>query len=316
MKINVSKNFTLNQEVIKNTDKKQILKSDLDIKGLNNIQNRNFSIKNLLDSLFKDLISNEKSKDAVLKILKDENILQNIKDTALDLKSILSDFKSSKLFLKSTISLEKLLLDINELNAKSLQKQVNKSGVFLESRLADSPSNPKEVILNDAKATLLILREELSQSKDLAAQNTLIKVDKVLTNINYYQLVSFSMGANVLYLPLLWEELDEGQINIKKLKRKKYFCEINLKLKNIGKIDLLVMLFDEISINISIFVQNDKFLKQIRENIQILKQGINNAGLITANIYLYDFAKDEKIKNDTLDYALSQSKGMGISLHV
>ncbi len=316
MKINVFKNFTLNQEIIKNTDKKQILKSDLNIEGSNNIENRNFSIKNLLDSLFKDLITNEKSKDMVLKILKDENILQNIKDTALDLKSILSDFKSNKLFLKSTISLERLLLDINELNAKSLQKQINKSGVFLEARLADSSSNPKEVILNDVKATLLLLKEELSQSKDLVAQNTIVKVDKVLTNINYYQLVSFSMGANILYLPLLWEELDEGQINIKKLKRKKYFCEINLKLKNIGKIDLLVMLFDEISINISIFVQSDKFLKQIRENIQILKQGINSVGLIPANIYLYDFAKDEKIKNDTRDYALSQSKGMGISLHV
>ncbi len=311
MKINVSKNFTLNQEIIKNTDKKQILKDDL-----NNIENRNFSIKNLLDSLFKDLISNVKSKDAVLKILKDENILQNIKDTALDLKSILSDFKSSKLLLKSTISLERLLLDINKLDAKSLQKQINKSGVFLEARLADSSLSPKEVILNDVKATLLLLKEELSQSKDLVAQNTLVKVDKVLTNINYYQLVSFSMGANILYLPILWEELDEGQINIKKLKRKKYFCEINLKLKNIGKIDLLLMLFDEIYIDISIFVQNDRFLKQIRDNLQILKQGINSAGLIPANIYLYDFAKDEKIRNDTRDYALSQSKGIGINLHV
>jgi len=316
MKVNVNKNFTPDQEVIRATDKKQILKSDLQIEELNKIENRNFSIKNLLDSLFKDLISNQKSKDMVLKILNDENILQNIKDTALDLKSILNNFKNSKLLSKSTISLKKLLLDINELDAKSLQKQIKKSGVFLEARLADSSSKPKEVILDDVKATLLLLKQELSQSKNLVVKDTLLKIDKVLTNINYYQLVSFSMGANILYLPLLWGELDEGQINIKKLRQKRYFCEINLKLKNIGKIDLLVMLFDDISINLSIFVQSDKFLKKIRENLQLLKQGISSVGLIPSNIYLYDFSRDKKIKKDIRDYALNQSKGVGISLHV
>jgi len=316
MKVNVSKNFTPNQEAIKINDKKQILKSDLQIKDSNKIENRNFSIKNLLDSLFKDLISDQKSKDVILKILKDENILQIIKDTTLNLKSILNNFKSSKLPLKSTISLEKLLLDIKKLDAKSLQKQINKSGLFLESKLADSSLDPKEVILNDVKATLLLLKQELSQSKDTVVKDTLLKIDKVLTSINYYQLVSFSLGANISYLPLLWEELDEGQINIKKLKQKRYFCEINLKLKNFGKVDLLVMLFDDISINISMFVQSAKFLKQIRGNLELLKQGINSAGLIPSNIYLYDFSKDKKIKKDTRDYVISQSKGVGISLHV
>ena len=316
MKVNASKNFTPSHEAIVATDKKQILKNDLHIEDSNSLENRNFTIKNLLDSLFKDLISNQKSKDMVLKILKDENILQNIKDTALDLKSILNNFKKSKLLLKSTISLEKLLLDINKLDAKSLQKQIKKSGVFLEARLADSSSKPKEVILDDVKATLLLLKQELGQSKNLVVKDTLLKIDKVLTNINYYQLVSFSMGANISYLPLLWGELDEGQINIKKLKQKKYFCEINLKLKNIGKIDLLVMLFDDISINLSIFVQSDKFLKKIRENLQLLKQGISSVGLIPSNIYLYDFSRDKKIKKDIRDYALGQSKGIGISLHV
>lgn len=316
MKINAGKNFIPNQEAVKGTDKKQILKSDLQIEDFKKNENRNFSIKNLLDSLFKDLISNQKSKDMVLQILKDENIFQNIKDTALDLKSILNSLKSSKLPLESTISLEKLLLDINKLDAKSLQKQINKSGIFLESRLADDSLNPKEVILNDIKATLLLLKQELSQSNDPIVKDTFLKIDKVLTNINYYQLASFSLGANILYLPLLWEELDEGQINIKKLKQKRYFCEINLKLKKVGKIDLLVMLFDDININISVFVQSDKFLKLIRENLELLKQGISSAGLIPSNIYLYDFLKDKKIKKDTRDYVLSQSKGLGISLHV
>ena len=76
------------------------------------------------------------------------------------------------------------------------------------------------------------------------------------------------------------------------------------------------MLFDDIFVNISIFVQNDKFLKQIRENLQILKQGINSTELTLSNIYLYDYVRDEKIKKDTKDYVRSQEQGIGISLHV
>ena len=316
MKVDVNKNLRLNHESVKLADKKQILKNDLQAKDLKRVGNRNFSIKDLLDSLFKDLISNQKSKDMVLKILKKENILENLKDTTQDLKLILNNLKNSKLLTKSTISLEKVLLDIDKLNAKSLQKQIKKSGIFLESRLLDSSSNPKEVILDDVKATLLLLKEKLDQNGDLVSKDTLVKIDRVLTNINYYQLVSFSMGANMSYLPLLWEELDEGQINIKRLKQKRYFCEINLKLKSIGKVDLLIMLFDDISINLSIFVQNDNFLKKIRENLGLLKQGISSVGLIPSNIYLYNYLKEKKIKKEIIDYASSESQGVGISLHV
>ncbi len=316
MKIFASENFIPNRDNIKAGGEKQNLNSIEKAEVSNKQEIKDFTIKTLLDSLFKDLISGEKSKDMVLKILKDENILQNIKNISLDLKSVINDLKDSKLTLKTTSSLEKLLLDISELDAESLQKQISKSGIFLETKLANSTTDPKKVILDDVKGALLQLKEELGSSNDPSAKDTLAKVNRVLTNISYYQLASFSLGANILYLPLLWEQLDEGQISIKKLKQKKYFCEINLKLKNIGKIDLLVMLFDDIYLNISFFVQSDKFLEKIRENLQILKEGISSVGLIPSNIYLYDFMRDKKIKNDARDYALSQSKGMGISLHV
>jgi hypothetical protein len=474
---------------------------------------KDFSVKNLLDSLFKDLALDLKSKDVVLQTLKNSTISSSAKDTAAELRSIIDSLKSSNISAKS---LDKLLLNISKLDGETLQTQIKDSGVFLESKLANlnstkstlpisltqtldglktllgeqeglgvkselvdkilnakvvdknfmsdmkkllnalesssknadvqtvakldtllqktlvlnskidnlvevfdselknivqniaenlddiesnSPKiqeligglkstlgisqnskteflsvgeklqqvvnvlkselsvkvsnidshiemskltqglkdsldlaikdkklvlnqplqtslNPKDEIVKDVKANLLQLKDELSKSGDLTAKDVLPKIDKVLTNINYYQLTSYSMGANVLYLPLLWEGLDEGQVSIKKLKKNRFFCEINLKLKEFGKIDLLVMLFDNVSVNISIFTQSDEFLSRIRDNLQFLRQGISSVGLVPSNIYLYDSLRDDGVKRETKRYVQNQQIGSGISLHV
>lgn len=311
----ISKNLDYNPKNILVDTKNDKIKNDIKTKATQEETGKNFSIKTVLDSLFHDLITNQKSKDTILQILKDKNIFQNIKSTVLELKSILNDLKNSKLPLKSIATLDDLLLDIDKIDAKSLQKQIKNSGIFLESRIAKA-DNPKNIILQDIKANLLMTKKELSESSEAVAKDVYNRVDKVLTSINYYQLISLSMGSNMLYLPLLWEGLDEGQVSIKKLKQKRYFCEINLKLKDFGKIDLLIMLFDDTHINISIFVQNDHFLKSIRENLQILRQSISSLGLVSKNIYLYDSLKDDVRRKETMDYVQNQQIGNGISLHV
>ncbi|MFK5881191.1 MAG: hypothetical protein QM482_03170 [Sulfurospirillum sp.] len=309
----ISKNLSLNQKDMQNSKKSNMAKNEINTGNPKEMQAKDLSIKSLLDILFKDLIGKQKSKNMVLEILKEKNILQNIKSTTLELKSAVNEIKNNQIDLKSLHSLDNLLLNIDKMDAKSLQRYIDKSGIFLESKLA---SNSKEDILNDTKAIFLQIKEEVGAKQDQVFKDIFLKVDKVLANISYYQLASFSVGANILYLPLLWEELEEGQISIKKLKRKRYFCEINLKLKEYGKIDLLIMLFDDININISIFTQNLIFLNSMRENLQILKQGINSVGLVPLNIYLHNSLKDEKIKKEAKRYANNEQTGTGISLHV
>ncbi len=312
----ISKNLVLNQKDIQNTSKTNAAKNRgvaLNSKG---VQTKEISIKLLLDSLFNDLVGKQKSNDTVLHILKDENILQNIKNTTLDIKSAIINLKSKNLSPKSLLNLENLLLDIDKIDSKSLQRYIGKSGIFLESKLANITKNPKEQILNDTKAIFLQLKDEITTKSKQFPKDTLAKIDKVLTNINYYQLLSLSSAANILYLPLMWEGLDEGQISIKKLKKKRYFCEINLKLKEYGQTDLLIMLFEDVNINISIFVQNQSFLARIRENLQILKQSINSVGLSVSNLYLYDSVKNKNIKKETKKYSNDQQIGSGVSFYV
>ncbi len=312
----ISKNLVLNQKDIQNSSKTNVAKNRGVSLNSKDVQNKKVSIKSLLDSLLKDLAGKQKSNDTVLRILEDENILQNIKNTTLDIKSAISNLGDKKLNLKSLPSLENLLLDIDKVDAKSLQKYIEKSGIFLESKLANVTKNSKEQILNDTKAIFLQLKDEIMTKSEQFPKDTLVKIDKVLTNINYYQLLSLSSAANILYLPLMWEGLDEGQINIKKLKKKRYFCEINLKLKEYGQTDLLIMLFEDVNINISIFVQNQSFLARIRENLQILKQSINSVGLSVSNLYLYDSVKNKNIKKETKKYSNDQQIGSGVSFYV
>ncbi|NOX16407.1 MAG: hypothetical protein GXP61_10390 [Epsilonproteobacteria bacterium] len=514
-------NINLDKAKILNSAKKQVSKTLNNLETSINTQKKNITLDILLDSLFKDLSSNQKSKNVVLQILQDKTLFLDAKETTTDLKSILSNLKNSKLPLKNTPILQKLLLDIKDISGKTIQKQISQSGLFFESNLlkADTsktllptfiqeplnslktlitenglnidkslvdkilnhktadknfintinelvqntkisknqaivdvlakldnliqknqlleskisndipinstevktnikeilvnfakldiskpqikkmisqlnlainqiqnssildksqllnlnlsqklqravnlikselalnmpkidthvkvakliqtlqtqvyeniankqivPNQPllatqntKEAITQDIKANLLYIKDELGKSKNINLPETMAKIDKVLTNINYYQLLSFSSNSNMLYLPLLWEELSEGQISIKKLKQKRYFCEINLKLKEFGKIDMLIMLFDDIFINISIFSKSTSFLTRIKENLKFLKVGINNVGLVPSNIYLYDSLKDDKIKKDTKSYVDSQQIGNGVNIHV
>ncbi len=305
------------------SETKTKVSQNTDVKTLQNTQTKEFSVKTILESLLKELSSNQKSKETILKILQAKNIPQNIKDTTAQLNSIIKDLKSSKIPLETTSLLDKSLLDIEKIDAKSLQRQISNSGLFLESKLANLANkkltldqNPQKQLLDDVKANLLKVADELGKSGSLEAKEVARKIDRVLTNINYYQLISYSSNANILYLPLLWEGLEEGRVSLKKLKRKRFFCEINLKLKEFGEMDLLIMLFDDMDINLSIFTSSDDFLNRIRENLQTLKQSINSVGLRVSNINLYDYTRDERAKKELKRYAQSQQISQGMSLYV
>ncbi|WP_024954487.1 flagellar hook-length control protein FliK [Sulfurospirillum arcachonense] len=168
----------------------------------------------------------------------------------------------------------------------------------------------------DTKATLLSMKHELSTSTLPSAKEALIQVDRLLTRIDYFQLVSLGSNSNTTYLPYVWDGLQEGQVSIKKLKENRFFCEINLKLKEYGKIDLMLMLFEDIHVNISVFAEKKEFVELVQENMQTLKQGLNKLGLVPSNIKLYDALKDKKLKEDTRDFASSRQLGSSINIEV
>ena len=174
----------------------------------------------------------------------------------------------------------------------------------------------KTELLNDVKATLLSIKHELHSSNIPAHKEVFAQVDRLLTHIDYFQLVSLSSNASTTYLPFSWDSLEGGQISLKKLKENRFFCEINLKLKEYGKIDLMIMLFEDIHVNISVFAEKKEFTQLVQENLSDLKQGINKLGLIPSNIQLFDALKDKKLKEDTRNFASSTQLGSGLNIEV
>ncbi len=155
----------------------------------------------------------------------------------------------------------------------------------------------KQELANDIKSTLLSIKHELSTQTITAARDISLHVDKLITQVEYFQLVSLSTNSQSTYLPFLWDGLEEGQVSLKKLKENRFFCEINLKLKEYGKIDLMLMLFDDIHLNISVFAEKEEFLNLVQENLPSLKQGINKIGLIPSTVHLKKTELKEESKN-------------------
>jgi hypothetical protein len=174
--------------------------------------------------------------------------------------------------------------------------------------LIDTPI--KLELVNDIKSTLLNIKHELSAQTTPVAREISLHVDRLLTQVEYFQLVSLSSNTQTSYLPFLWDGLEEGQVSLKKLKENRFFCEINLKLKEYGKIDLMLMLFEDIHLNISVFAEKKEFLELVQENLPALKQGINKLGLIPSTVQLKERQEKEEIQNFT------SSLGTGLNIEV
>jgi len=185
---------------------------------------------------------------------------------------------------------ENFLKNIKDMDENSLKEQIKNSGIFLESKLS---SHEGSKISHDMKTILLQIQEEINSKTDTKNSELSKQVDKLLTQIDYYQLNSLATNSNYVYVPFFWDMLEDGTISMKKKDEEKFFCQINLTLKEYGKVDLMLSLYDKNKLDLTIYTQKEEFKTEIRENMQKLKIALNNASLIPVNIKLLDL-KEEK----------------------
>jgi hypothetical protein len=81
---------------------------------------------------------------------------------------------------------------------------------------------------------------------------------------------------------------------MKKINEDKFYCQINLTLKDFGKVDLMLAMYDTNKIDLTIYAQREHFKTAIRDNMQKLKIALNNVDLIPVNIKLLDLKEEEK----------------------
>ena len=252
-------------------------------------------LKTFLGSLFRDTINNTKSETILLDMLKNNPSFKNMGNFTDTLKALLTSLKEEPSLAPKLAKLENFSHTIETIDAPILKEKIANSGVFMESKIASlaEASLPKveESMGRDVKSNLLILKadiEELNLPNNEALQT---HIDQLLTNIDYHQLLSHLNSANSLYFPFSWAQLQEGSVTFKKAKGKKFYCEINLILKEYGEIDLMMGLYEENQLEIQIHTEKGILKTLIQAHLESLRKVLIDAG-ITLRILRVQEAKD------------------------
>ena len=200
-------------------------------------------------------------------------------------------------------------------NSSTVQTHISKLVENVENLIKDlaNPKAQSSNISDDMKSILLQIQDEVSSKTDPKSQDLARQVDKLLTQIDYHQLASITSNSNNVYLPFFWEMLDEGNISMKKTDEDKFYCQINLTLKDFGKVDLMLAMYDKNKIDLTIYAQREHFKTAIRDNMQSLKVALNSVDLIPVNIKLLDLKEEQVEKKDPAQTYMENSYSQTIS---
>lgn len=293
----------------------------------NTKENINLQTKELLTQLKNEIVQNPvlQTNKSIMPIL--ENLLKmgNLFDkneslinqpASSNVTTFTSNFSSNITPLLTNL---KDTLENLEPNNLSLQNQVTKFIEKIEDIIKElsNPATHKNQTQNldeDMKSILLKMQDELSSKTDAKSQELSKQVDKLLTQIDYQQLLSFSSNSNSVYLPFLWDMLEDGNISMKKADENKFYCQINLTLKDFGKVDLMLALYDKNKLDLTVYAQREHFKTAIRDNMQQLKIALNSVDLIPVNIKLLDLKDENESKNKPTQTYINNSYNQNINL--
>ena len=258
------------------------IKQDL-TQNQNIIQNKN--ILPLIDKLISlpDLFSKS---EAILNSVQNSNISNFSNNFATNLNPLLTALKES-------------LQAINPKNSE-IQNQINslikKVENIIQEYTNNNLDNPKDnqKLDNDFKSILLKMQDEVAQKTDIKSQDSLKTINNLLTQIDMQQLTSLVSNSNFVYIPFFWEMLEDGTVEIKQKEEDKFFCQIKLTLKDFGKIDLMLSMYDENKLDMTIYAQREHFKVTLRDNLQKLKLALNEANIIPMNVKLLDMKEESE----------------------
>lgn len=292
--LNSSSNKTLNI-ILANTNKalNEVLKdiSPHDLEVISKAKD----LKGLLESILQKSTTNPAQDKALLELLKNNPTLKELANVSTTLKEFQNLLKADKdpLTVKLKELITQSLSDIKTIDEKSLKTKLQNSGVFLEAKLKDS-AILKDVFSNDLKAVLQKAHAAIASSSHPLKNDLIQHIDKLSLQIDYYQLLSHLSNASAIYLPYSFDALEDANVTIKNAKNSKFFCDIELKLKEYGELKLRLGLFEKNNLNMDVVCQSQELKNLLKENISELKKQ-----LFEANIYPKDIRFLDDKKNDT-----------------
>lgn len=205
-------------------------------------------------------------------------------------------------------------LSEEENTTQKLSSLITKLGEFTDPKELVTETFLKESMADDLKSNLLALHEELTQSSDPSSQKLLEQTDKLLTQIDYHQLISHLGSSNSIYFPFVWDQLQEGSLSFKKTKDKKFYCEIHLKLKEYGELNLMMALYEGNQLEIQAHTEKPELKTLIHENIAELRTLLIKSGLTPRSIRVFEATETKTPLNET--YSTAEGSDMGFEVKV
>ena len=313
---NELKNFIQNGSIIESKTENLVPKTQTQTPQTEDVDVANTQIKNLINNQVKELLTQIKQD-----LTQNQNIIQNKNILPLidKLISLPDLFSKSEAILNSVqntnisnfsnnfaTNLNPLLTALKEslqaINPKNIeiQNQINslikKVENIIQEYTNNNLDNPKDnqKLDNDFKSILLKMQDEVAQKTDIKSQDSLKTINNLLTQIDMQQLTSLVSNSNFVYIPFFWEMLEDGTVEIKEKEEDKFFCQIKLTLKDFGKIDLMLSMYDENKLDMTIYAQREHFKVTLRDNLQKLKLALNEANIIPMHIKLLDMKEESE----------------------
>lgn len=181
-------------------------------------------------------------------------------------------------------SLKNMIKEADPLFSKQSFEAAAKLTEFALPQKLSAHESTKELLSNDLKSVLLGAKEELAKSSLQAQSQIQNQVEKLLLQIDYFQLLSHLSNSSCLYLPFAWDEMQEGSIAVKKDKDDKFYCDIELKLKEYGEVKLRLALYEKTNLNIHVYSDNISFKEAVGENISQLRSALIDSGITPKEI--------------------------------
>lgn len=271
----------------------KILDSSLDseLKSILTNQNSGADVLKIIKELFLALKDGSKSATNLENLLKNLNFSKELGTLSSNISTLLQNLQSDESLSNLKTPLENFLKNFQNIDDLNLKEQIKNSGVFLENKLLNSS---KYNFDDDFKANLLKLQEALTTKSDAKSIENLKIVNNLLAQVELNQLGSLASNSNFVFIPFFWDMLEDGFIQMKQKEEEKFFCQINLNLKDFGKVDLMLFLYDKNKLDLTIYAQREHFKVAIKENLQTLKKALNSVELIAVNIKLLDMKDDKK----------------------
>ncbi|MBN2816423.1 MAG: hypothetical protein JXQ67_07035 [Campylobacterales bacterium] len=243
-------------------------------------------LNSLLVGILQKSIDSPEQNATLLTLLKSNPTLKELANFTSSLKTLQTLLTKQEPPLELEKNIKNFLGELNQINPKELKTKIENSGVFLESKLlqTNTPQETKALLQNDLKALLLQTYEEISNGNTPNKQELMRALERVILQLDYYQLSSHLSNGSAFYVPYSWDALEEGVITIKQFKEKAYFCDIDLKLKEHGELKLRLGLFEQKLLNINIQTQSKLLKEKITEQLSELKKALFDVGITPGEI--------------------------------